>query len=388
MDEITRANASGESPDATDDLQRIQKDYSEQGNALRLKDLYFTRMRFNKGLGWCIWDGTVWRANSPEYAMLNVMRFADILHDEAERAMQLAPHPPKGAKKDDWPQEYKDACNLYAWAKQCRNRANQVRTLSSAESVMKIDDVEEFDADPWLLNTPDGVVDLRTGEMKPHHADYLCTKLTGCSPDWDAPHPMWDGFLEKITAGDKELARYLQGVAGMALVGKVYEEGVVICYGPGGNGKSTLFEIWKAVMGDYALTVRNEVVMGNPNGNEVAGQAQLRGMRLVITSELEAGQAMSNSMLKRITSRDDINATIKYMEPITFTPTHTLVLHTNHLPKLKSVDEGTRRRLAIVPLLTVIRQEEKIMDFDINEALAMKKTIDKSLFDVAMEISL
>ena len=155
----------------------------------------------------------------------------------------------------------------------------------------------------------------------------------------------------------------MQDVAGMALVGKVYEEGVVVCYGPGGNGKSTLFEIWKRVMGDYAGTVRNEVIMGSRNGGEVAGQEQLRGLRLVITGELEEGQAMSNSMMKRITSRDDISCNVKYHAPITFTPTHTLVLHTNHLPKLKSVDDGTRRRLAIVPILTKIRDEDKVADF-------------------------
>lgn len=359
----TAKSAAEDFEESDDELQRLQQDYSEQGNALRLKDEYYNRMRYNPNLGWCIWDGEVWQTNAEEYAMLNVMRLADKWHDEAERALQLAPKPEKGAKKEDWPPEYKAACALYAWAKQCRGRTNQNHTLASAQTLMLLPDANAFDDDPWILNTPDGIIDLKTGECKPHHADYMCTKITTVSPDWNAPHPKWDGFLERITEGDKSLQQYLQEVAGMALVGKVYEEGVVICYGPGGNGKSTLFEIWKSVMGDYALTVRNELVMGSKNGNEVAGQAQLRKMRLVITGELEAGQAMSNSMVKRITSRDDIQANIKYLEPVTFTPTHTLVLHTNHLPNLKTVDDGIRRRLAIVPILARIKPEEKVTDF-------------------------
>lgn len=365
LDEITRASSAREfdQEESAETLQRVENDYTEQSNAIRLKDTYYTRMRYSPSMDWCVWDGEIWKTGAQSYAMINVMSQADALLSEAEVALQLAPHPEKGQKKEDWDPEYKKACAMMAWAKQSRSYNNLNHTLTNARSLMLCEDANEFDRDPWLLNTPAGIVDLRTGETGPHRAEEMCTKLTACSPDRDAPHPLWDGFLDRITDGDAELRRYLQDVAGMALVGKVYEEGVVVCYGPGGNGKSTLFEIWKRVMGDYAGTVRNEVIMGARNGGEVAGQEQLRGLRLVITGELEEGQAMSNSMMKRITSRDDISCNVKYHAPITFTPTHTLVLHTNHLPKLKSVDDGTRRRLAIVPILTKIRDEEKVADF-------------------------
>lgn len=365
LEEITRESSEREftEEESSETLQRIEDDYTEQTNAIRLKDTYYTRMRYSPSLDWCVWDGEIWKTGAQNFAMINVMSQTDTLLNEAEVAMQLAPKPEKGTKKEDWPPEYKRACAMLAWAKQSRSYNNLNHTLINARSLMMVENANEFDRDPWMLNTPAGIIDLRTGEAKAHRAEEMCTKMTAVAPDRDAPHALWDGFLARITGGDRELERYLQDVAGMALVGKVYEEGVVICYGPGGNGKSTLFEIWKSVMGDYAGTVRNEVIMGGRGGGEVAGQEQLRGLRLVITGELEEGQAMSNSMMKRITSRDDISCNVKYHAPITFTPTHTLVLHTNHLPKLKSVDEGTRRRLAIVPILTQIRPEEKVADF-------------------------
>ena len=166
-----------------------------------------------------------------------------------------------------------------------------------------------------------------------------------------------------MTGGDEDFERYLQMVAGMACVGKVYEEGLVISYGPGSNGKSTLFAVWQELLGSYSGTIRNEVLVGNKNGSEVQGAAQLRGMRLVVTSELEEATRMNLSLLKRLTSRDRISARPLYQDPIEFTPTHTLILHTNHLPRLSSCDDGTKRRIAIAPFTMSIPPEKKISDF-------------------------
>jgi putative DNA primase/helicase len=176
-------------------------------------------------------------------------------------------------------------------------------------------------------------------------------------------HDDWDRFLDLITCGDTDLQDYLQQIAGMALVGEVYEESLIMCYGTGSNGKSTLFQIWAQLMGTYADSVRNEVILGNRWGGEVTGADQLRGKRLIITSELEESQVMSSALMKKLTSRDPINANVKYAKAITFRPTHTLVLHTNHLPRLKSVDHGTVRRIAVVPFKAQISESEKRTDF-------------------------
>ena len=361
LDEIIHANATKvfNDPEGKDTLMRREYDYTEQGNAIRMKDSCGDVLRFQPGLGWCAWDGQVWETGAEGRAWYLVMAQADKLGMEAERMMQLAP---RGEGKDKTP-EQKEAERAFNWAQRCRSYSNQRNTLSAASKLMEAGDIDEFDPDPWLLNTPAGVVDLRTGEIREHESRYMCTKITSVEPRIGKPAAKWKEFLRQVTGGDAEFEHYLQMVAGMACVGKVYEEGLVISYGPGSNGKSTLFAVWQELLGSYSGTIRNEVLVGNKNGSEVQGAAQLRGMRLSVTSELEEATRMNLSLLKRLTSRDRISARPLYHDPIEFTPTHTLILHTNHLPRLSSCDDGTKRRIAIAPFLSSIPPEKKIMDF-------------------------
>lgn len=361
LDEIIHANATKvfNDPEGKDVLVRRESDYTEQGNAIRMKDDHGDVLRYQPGLGWCAWDGQVWETGAEGRAWYLVMAQADKLGMEAERMMQLAP---RGEGKDKTP-EQKEAERAFAWAQRCRSYSNQRNTLAAASKLMEAGDIDEFDPDPWLLNTPAGVVDLRTGEIREHESRYMCTKITSVEPRIGKAAPKWKEFLRQVTGGDAEFERYLQMVAGMACVGKVYEEGLVISYGPGSNGKSTLFSVWQSLMGSYTGTIRNEVLVGNKNGSEVQGAAQLRGLRLVVTSELEEATRMNLSLLKRLTSRDRISARPLYQDPIEFTPTHTLILHTNYLPRLSSCDDGTKRRIAIAPFTMSIPPEKKIMDF-------------------------
>ena len=359
----TNVNSEFKTDNRDDTLQRQTEDYNELGNAIKLKDSCQGIMCYHLSTDWCVWNGSMWEQNAKRLAMLLVMNQTDRLRDHASRLLQLAPKPEDPRKRSTWSEEYERARNALAWAERSRSYNNMANTLKAAESLLTIKDADDFDRDPWLLNTPDGIVDLRTNEIGDCRVEEMCTMCTLLTPDFASPRPTWDEFLDRVTGGDKDFQRYLQEVAGMSLVGKVYEEGLVIVYGPGGNGKSTLFSVWQQLMGSYAGTVRNEVLMGNRNGNEVAGQNLLRGKRLIITSELEESQVMQNSLLKRLTSRDKISANVKYHEPITFTPSHTLILHTNHLPRLRSVDGGTVRRIAVAPFETVIRTEERISDY-------------------------
>ena len=361
LDEIIHSNATKvfNDPEGKDTLMRREYDYTEQGNAIRMKDSCGDVLRFQPGLGWCAWDGQVWETGAEGRAWYLVMAQADKLGMEAERMMQLAP---RGEGKDKTP-EQKEAERAFAWAQRCRSYSNLRNTLSAASKLMEAGDIDDFDPVPWLLNTPAGVVDLRTGEIHAHESSHMCTKITSVEPRIGKPAAKWKEFLRQVTGGDAEFEHYLQMVAGMACVGKVYEEGLVISYGPGSNGKSTLFAVWQELLGSYSGTIRNEVLVGNKNGSEVQGAAQLRGMRLSVTSELEEATRMNLSLLKRLTSRDRISARPLYHDPIEFTPTHTLILHTNHLPRLSSCDDGTKRRIAIAPFLSVIPPEKKIMDF-------------------------
>ena len=368
MDEIIYRSSQKMFDDGFDESQLLERDdmdLTETGNAIRLKDKFGQYMCYNPSLKWCVWDGSKWMTDAKSMAIRNVMRLNDLFKQWSIDLLNKYPEivDDNGKPRKDQSPEREKASKAYAWAINSRNWHKICNTLEAARGVMKDEVVNAFDRNPWELNTPIGIVNLKNGEIFPHNPANRCTSITTVSPDWDMSHDGWDAFLDLITCGDTELQDYLQQIAGMALVGEVYEESMIMCYGTGSNGKSTLFQIWQELMGTYADSVRNEVVLGNRWGTEVSGADQLRGKRLIITSELEESQIMSSALMKRLTSRDSINANVKYAQPITFKPTHTLVLHTNHLPRLKSVDNGTIRRIAVVPFKAKITDKDKRTDF-------------------------
>lgn len=334
-------------------LDRVGRDFTDQGNAVAFSDRFRSVLRWHRAMGWLCWDGKVWRKDAESAAQLLVMRFCDDLLGEAKLESQLA---------YDKPSEEAAKAKM-KWAISSRGRGHIENVLKLSRSLMEEPDQEIFDADPWLLNTPDGVIDLRTGEMKPHDSAYMCTMMTAVAPDPQMKKPLFDKFLHQLTGGDDEYADYLQLVAGMTAVGKVYEEGLVISHGPGSNGKSTFFGAWQQALGSYATTISAELLMAHQPGREVIGMAEVRGKRLVISSETEEGAKLGVSVMKRLTSRDPISARALYKNPMTFIPTHTLVLHTNFLPSLKSLDGGTRRRIAVAPFTMSLKPDEVIKDF-------------------------
>jgi P4 family phage/plasmid primase-like protien len=150
----------------------------------------------------------------------------------------------------------------------------------------------------------------------------------------------------------------------MAAVGAVYEEGLVITYGDGGNGKSTFFDALSRVLGDYAKAVNADVLVANAYGKvDQSYIAALRGVRLAILGETDEGAMLGAAQLKRITSRDVISARALYKDPIEFIPTHTTVMHTNHLPRLGSLDGGVKRRIAVVPFTATLAAGKAIKDY-------------------------
>lgn len=338
-------------------LEAFVSDTTEQGDAVALAGLYADRVRFNRAFEWMVWDGQKWLIDAePEVSMI-VMQYADNLYGQARVAMMEASDKPAVAE-----------------AKRLMKQAERIRTARGRESLMKqlsrIDSVcsvraEAYDADPWILNTPDGIVDLRTGQLTEHNPDALCTKITECGLESTREGvKLWQDFLAHITCNDASFADYLQLVAGMAAVGKVYNEGLIISYGPGGNGKSTFFGAMAKVLGEYATNANAEVLVPSYGRADQSYVAMLRGTRLAIMGETEEGARMGSAQMKRLTSRDPITARALYKDPVTFIPTHTILMHTNHLPRLNSLDGGTRRRIAIAPFPATLAPEKVIADYE------------------------
>lgn len=173
---------------------------------------------------------------------------------------------------------------------------------------------------------------------------------------------MWDEFMDWVTGGDHGVREYLQMVAGMAAVGEIYQEGVVMAYGPGGNGKSTFVNTVGNVLGEYSGSIAIKILT-TERQNSGPALATMRGKRLVVAGELEENQRLSVSTLKQLASTDKLVIEEKYHAPEVVKQTHTLVLFTNHLPRVGSTDGGTWRRLTVVPFLSNVQPDKNILNY-------------------------
>lgn len=244
-----------------------------------------------------------------------------------------------------------------------RNYRYIVNTQNAAKPMLALD-VSELDYDPELLNTPEATYDLTRGidGGHPHDSDDLITKITACSPG-DKGMELWMESLNLFFCQDRELIRYVQQIVGMAAVGRVYAEQMIIAYGGGANGKSTFWNTIARVLGTYSGKISADALTMSCKRNVKPEMAELKGKRLIIASELEEGQRLNTGMVKQICSIDPIEAEKKYKDPFHFVPSHTLVLYTNYLPKVTANDDGTWRRLIVIPFNAKITGKSDIKNY-------------------------
>ena len=236
-------------------------------------------------------------------------------------------------------------------------------TANTAKPMVGVN-VSDLDKDENLLNTPYATFDLKKGltGVQPHDPKDLITKITSCSPD-DKGKKLWDDCLDLFFCGDKQLIEYVQMVVGMAAIGKVYQEHMIIAYGGGANGKSTFWNTIFRVMGTYAGKLSAESLTMKCKRNIMPELAELKGRRLIISSEMQEGMRLNTSVVKQLCSTDEIQAEKKYKAPFHFVPSHTLVLYTNHLPKVGANDDGIWRRLVVIPFNAKIEGDSDIKNY-------------------------
>lgn len=316
-------------------------DFSDIGNATVLERINGSTMRWTASLGWLVWDGKKWARSHDQMARRYARTLTDLMLAEAQQACEET-LTFKNAKA-----EIPDAEKNYLKHAEKSRSARSIDNILSVAQTTLYTNASIFDANPWELNTPEGIVNLQTGEIRPHDLTAYCSKITAVSPERTSGI-LWADFLNRIAEGNIELIEYLQYFAGMCSIGTVTHEGVLIANGGGSNGKSTFFNALAAVMGDYATSI-DVTVLTTDRQNRGASLATLRGARLVTCGELEEGQRMSIQTLKKIASTDPISIEEKYKQPETIIPTHHICLFTNHLPKIGSTDTGTWKRITVVP---------------------------------------
>jgi putative DNA primase/helicase len=225
--------------------------------------------------------------------------------------------------------------------------------------------LEQWDADVWLLNTPGGIIDLRTGELRAGRREDYQTKSTAVAPGVGCS--TWLQFLARITAGDAELQAFMQRMCGYALTGVTREHALFFLYGTGANGKSVFLNTICGLMGSYARTAPVETFIDSKNQNHPTDLAGLQGARIVCAVETEDGRRWAESKLKALTGGDRIAARYMRQDFFEFTPVFKLLIAGNHKPGLRTVDEAMRRRFNLLPFTVTIPPSER--DAELTEKL-------------------
>ncbi|ARU21568.1 glycerol-3-phosphate dehydrogenase [Ralstonia solanacearum] len=239
-------------------------------------------------------------------------------------------------------------------------------TIASVEKIARSDPkhaatADEWDADVWALNTPGGVVDLRTGHLRAHRREDWMTKVTTATPLGRAGVgcPAWLAFVSDITGGSTDLAAYLQRVVGYCLTGVTSEHALFFLYGTGANGKSVFVNVLTTILGDYAANAPMDTFMearGDRHPTELAG---LRGARLVSSIETEQGRRWNESKVKAITGGDKVSARFMRQDFFDYVPQFKLLIAGNHKPAIRNVDEAMKRRLHLIPFTVTVPPERR-----------------------------
>lgn len=207
-----------------------------------------------------------------------------------------------------------------------------------------------WDRDPFLLGTPNGTVDLRTGHLREAVRTELITRVTATGPV-QAGCPNWLAFLHQAAGGDGDVVSFLQRWCGYCLTGDTREHALLFGYGPGGNGKSVFLNTVSRILGGYHKTAAMDVLTDMQGSQHKTFIAMLNGARLVTAAETEEGRAWAETKVKELTGGTEITANFMRCDPFSFVPQFKIIVTGNHKPILKNVDEAMRRRLNIVPFI-------------------------------------
>jgi len=207
---------------------------------------------------------------------------------------------------------------------------------------------DELDKNNYILNTPAGTIDLKTGLMRPHSADDLLTKITMCSPE-KTNGERFERFMDEITGGDKELNYFLKVLLGSLLSGAVESHFIILWIGEGRNGKNTLGDLIMWILGAYARKIPSNVLMASKHERHPTELASLMGVRLAISSEISEGAFWNEARINELTGDSTISARFMGCDFFEFPRTHKHLIYGNHRPQLRTINDALKSRLVIVP---------------------------------------
>ena len=305
---------------------------TEDALALSFTRRYHRDWRYVAAWGrWLVWDGQRWRTE-------DTLAATDLIRSVCRQTAVRADNPKVAAK------------------------LASASTVGGVERLARADrrhaaTTDEWDADPWLLNTPGGVVDLKSGCKRANDRADRMTKITTATPGSDCPQ--WMAFLSDIAGGDIELQNYLQRMAGYCLTGVTSAHALFFLYGTGANGKSVFANVISTILGDYAATASMDTFVETRGDRHPTDLAGLRGARFVTAIETEQGRRLNESKVKAITGGDKISARFMRQDFFEYTPQFKPVIVGNHKPAIRNIDEAMKRRMHMIPFTVTIPPERR-----------------------------
>ena len=374
---------------------------TDTGNAQRLELLHGDNIAYlpekGKGSAWMVWDGKRWEASfeSSLYGLVSdtaakaKRAFESLAKLEAAPEVTIKANATDSAKDVNaamraQKQHLRDIRAAYKEKEKAHRAAlaffvqsgNQFRIdacLKRSRGLFEAS-INDFDRDPYALNTQNGIIDLKTGMLHSHDRARMCSRITRAAyrPEQIGKESLWSQTVAQIIPDEEERA-YMQKWAGYLLIGAAPEEKLLFLYGSGGSGKGTFINTIAYALGDYADTVDIEVFLTSRNDGHGGGAnaspeiAKLAGIRAAMASESGIGRKLNDAKVKNMTGRDDLTARFLYGQQFSFTPVVKFVLSSNYLPSVHdSTDDGMRRRLVIAPFTENL---EDIRDIHLKERL-------------------
>ena len=289
---------------------------------------------------WYIWDGKRWKQDAPGMISNMLKTFnRDIYH----HACTISGDYGKDLKKKS--REYENGNNF----------DHILKKVKTDPAIFVPSNI--FDNNPSKLDCLNGTIDLRTGKLMPHNPLDLNTKMIEIEYDPNAKAPVFEKFLNDIMEGNPELIDYIHKVAGYSATGKTKEQCYFIAYGTGSNGKTTLMNALKEVLGVYATDINFKTLI-NHNDRSKEDLAKTVGVRFLTSSEVDPNKAMDETVINRITGNEILTAKWIYKHQFDFTPLFKLVIFGNHKPNLQSFNYATRRRIRLIPFNKCFKEKD------------------------------
>lgn len=316
---------------------------TDRANGIEIASFLKGKVIWAHGMGWLIFDGKRWQADEQKIHRLLVGEFVDGLRQQATSGV-FGPNE----------------------SEILMNRANRLESTSGLHSALSWTEpllaraVADLDANPWVLNCPNGTLDLKTGELRPHAAEDLLTRITPTPYDPDARDETWERVVHEALPSEDMLRLFVR-FAGYTLTGDVREKKLLVIKGQTDTGKSTVTEPLYRMLGDvgdggYATTWDADVVQAHSRVNRAEKLSKARGARMILTSELEKGSRFAENFVKQFTGGDTMDARELYRSSYSFRPTSKLWMATNYTPT--SADKALQNRLLLLPFTQVPKRKD------------------------------